>query len=159
MLASTNNPDLAVFVERREAAVAELDAAIAELAPAREAVKVAAEAALQAGRRFNRIVSRIIQAQRDERDGTAPVLMRVIEDERRARDAVDAAHTRAKQELANAEWRVSCLRADIEQLDRVINPPPMGGRLVEIVKREPQGPATVETITFPPGYPAAGQAA
>lgn len=155
---SNSTDDLAAFIAKRDEVAAELESVLAELPGAREAVKVASEAALQAGRRYNRIVSRVIQAQRDEHDGTAPALMRVIEGERRARDAVDAAHTRAKNEFSNLEWRVSCLRADVEQLDRVINPPPIGGRLVEVVKRPVPGPATVEVIEFKPGHPA-GEAA
>ena len=156
-MVSNSNPDLDVFIAKRDEIAQQLEAAVAELAPAREAVKVAAEAALQAGRRYNRVVSRVIQAQRDERDGTAPALMRVVEDERRARDAVDAAHTRAKNEFSNIDWRIACLRADIEQLDRVINPP--RGAVREVVKRPVPGPQTIELIEFPPGNRATGEAA
>jgi len=152
------NPDLDVFVEQREETAAQLEAVRAELPAAREAVNLAAADALAAGRRFNSISTRVIAAQRPTGE-VAPALVRIVDAARKVRDDADAAHTRAKIRLANLLWTAECLTADLDQLDRLISPAPVGGRLPEIVKRIIPGPAAVDPIIFPAVRSAPGEAA
>jgi hypothetical protein len=87
-------------------------------------------------------------------------VLRVIDEERQRRDAADGNLSFLKQTLANIEWRVECLRSDIEQLDRLQNPAPIeGARRPEIVRRPQPGPEFVDPIVFPSGHTAAGEAA
>ena len=149
----SKSSDFPEFEAKRDEIAAQLEAALAELPSAREAVKVAAAEALAAGRHYNAIASRVLHAQRSA-DATAPALVRIVDEALALRNDADAAHTRAKSALANIEWRVSCLRDDHDQLDRLINPPPMGGPRIEVVKRAPPpGPATVDPIVFLAGHP------
>jgi len=137
---------------KRAETVTQLEAALAELAPAREALTAAKTEALAASRRFNSVVARVNGATDFHSGGTgitAPVLGRIVAEARAEKDSVDARCTIAKNRLSDVEWRVSCLKDDVFALDRLISPGPPGGRLPEVVKRgPPPGPTTVETITF-----------
>lgn len=146
--------DLAVFVAKRDETVAALDLATSELPAARAAVEKLKSDALAAARKFNQISARVLAAVRP--DGvTAPVLIRIVDEARQARDAIEGDLSLATQILANLEWKVSCLVADRDQLARVIDPPRPGR--VEIVRRQVPGPAFVEQIEFRNGRP--GEAA
>jgi len=152
------NSELDVFVEQRNVTAAQLEAVRSELPSAREAVNLAAADALAAGRRFNSISTRVIAAQRPAGE-CSPGLVRIVDAWRRVRDDADAAHTRAKVRLANLLWTAECLAADLDQLDRLINPAPMGGSLPVVVRRVVPGPAAVDPIVFPAGRSAPGEAA
>jgi len=152
------NPDLDVFVEQRDETAAQLEAVRSELPDARAAVNLAAADALAAGRRFNSISTRVIAAQRPAGE-CSPALVRIVDAARKVRDDADAAHTRAKVRLANLIWNAECLTADLDQLDRLISPAPMGGARPEIVKRIVPGPTAVDPIIFPAGRAASGEAA
>lgn len=146
--------DLAVFVAKSEETISSLDAALAELPAARAAVGKLKSDALAAAGKFNQISARVLAAVRP--DGvTAPVLIRIVDEARQARDSVEGDLSLATQILANLEWKVSCLVADRDQLDRVIDPPRPGR--VEIVRRQVPGPEFVEQIEFRNGRP--GEAA
>jgi len=153
--------DLAGFVAKRDEAAAALEAALTELAPAREAVRVAKAEALAASRRFNSVVARVNHAIDFHSGGlgeTSPVLGRVIAEARAVKNEVDTRCTRAQNRLSDVEWRVSCLRDDVFALDRLISPGPPGGRLPELVRRGlPPGPSEVEVIEFRDGRSDAAQ--
>jgi hypothetical protein len=52
--------------------------------------------------------------------------------------------------LENAEWRASCLRSDVEQIDLLQNPPPVERRPLEVVRRpKPQAEDGYDTIVMP----------
>jgi hypothetical protein len=94
-------------------------------------------------------------------DAVGPAVQRLLAAELGRRDAADGQLSTLKAQLANIEWRCECLRDDLIQLDRLINPPPIeGGRLVEIVRRAPPPgqPESVEIITFPAGHTTADAA-
>jgi len=153
------NTDLDAFVEQRDETAAQLEAVRSELPSAREAVNLAAAEALATGRRLNGISTRVLYAQRPTGE-VAPALVRIVDAARKVRDDADAAHTRAKVRLANLLWNAECLAADLDQLDRLISPAPMGGARPEVVKRSPPpGPATVDPIVFHAGHAKAGEAA
>jgi hypothetical protein len=67
------------------------------------------------------------------------------------RDVANAAATRAAREVATCEWRISCARTGIEQLERLENPPLIPRR--EVVKRSaaPTLDADFDTIVMPAG--------
>ena len=153
-----SNSDFPEFEAKRDETASALEAALAELPAARAAVATLKGEALAAGRRFNAISTRVLYSQRPAGE-TAPALVRIVDAARKQRDEVDASLTRAKGSLSNIEWRVECLRADLDQLDRLISPAPAGGRLPEIAKRIIPGPAAVETIVFPADRSAPGEAA
>ena len=143
----SNSEELAIFIAKRDEVSAELDAALAALPAAREALAKLQADALTAGRRYNAIAGRVLAAQRLE-GSTAPALVRLLDEARRQKDEVDGDASLARQQLANLEWKIECLRADLEQLDRVINPPPPAGRLPEVVRRVSPEPTHVEVIEF-----------
>ena len=151
----------ATLVAKRAEVATQLEAAIAELPPARKAVKVAKEAAFVAGRRFGTIQLRITRATRPV-DETAPVILQLLEEARRVRNEADGRLTLAEGRLKNVKWVISCRRDDLDQLDRLIDPLPIDGRRLvfeEAVKRPPPpGPTAVDPIVFPAGQPA-GEAA
>jgi hypothetical protein len=157
-VASSSDEFTAAISAKRDEVAAELDVAVAELAPARAAVAAAKEVAWRAGARFGTIGLRCTRAVRSA--GTiAPALQQIVDEARQVCDRADSQATLAKALLANIEWRVSCLRDDLDQLDRLLHPGPIeGGPRVEVVKRAPPGPTEVEIITFPAGHPA-GEAA
>jgi len=47
----------------------------------------------------------------------------------------NGAATRARVVFENAEWKASCLRSDVEQLNLLQNPPPVEHR-PDVVKRQ-----------------------
>ena len=150
--------DFPEFEAKRDEVAAQLEAALAELAPARAVVEALKAEALAAARKFNSIASRVLHAQRPEGE-CAPALLQIVDDARKQRDAADGRLSMAKQQLGNIEWRALCLRTDLEQLARLIDPPPPGGPLREIVRRAPPGPQEVDVIVFPAGRATGGDAA
>lgn len=126
----------------------------------RAEVAEAKRAADAAARRFDQISYRANRAVPQTAEGVplapvAPAIEAIIDEARRERDAVAGRHSRLKAELGNVLWRCECLRADLEQIDRAITPPPLGGALPEVIKRPPPGPREVETIVWPGGQPEA----
>lgn len=127
------------------------------MAPARAAVAAAKDSAFLAGRRFGTINLRVTRALRNV-DAVGPAVLRLLDEARQVRAQADGRRSLLKQLLANIEWRCECLRDDLVQLDRLINPPPIeGGPRLEVVKRPP--PPGPEAVVFPAGHPTAGEAA
>jgi hypothetical protein len=103
----------------------ELEAAVTELPVLRAAYQAAEAAARDARYHFNDFVLHYSAATRGGRDYAAPVPERMLDAERRARDAANSAATRAKREVESCEWRVACARDGLAQLERAENPPPI----------------------------------
>lgn len=124
----------------RAAAAAELEAAIAER-PALAAVAAAAEGVYRdADRAFHGFQGQINAATRQGRDQILPATARLLDQQRRHRDAAAAAMTRTRAILANCDWCIETRRAEILQLDIITNPPaPDPGPRLRVVKR-PEAP-------------------
>ena len=142
------NADVDVFAAKRDEVAAELEVALSELPQARAAVEALKSESLQASRRLNAIISRVTAAQRPVGE-CAPALLAVVNDARKVVDEVDGRLSLAKQTLANLLWVIECRQADLEQIDRIVNPQPIGRR--EVVRRARIEPEFVETIEFRTG--------
>jgi hypothetical protein len=144
----------ALLIEKRAAVVAQLGGYLAELPEAQAAQAAARDAANAAGRDYDRLNLRITRALRDVADGGVASGLRELVDEARAvRDRADAAHSLAKQTLANIEYYIGSLRDDLRQFDRVIEAPLSGigaQPQLEVVPRPPPpGPQEIDPIVFP----------
>jgi hypothetical protein len=138
------------FSARRAELEAELNAVAAELPALRIAAAAAKDAAETALHRFNNFVRRLNSATRHGRDEASPILFELLDDERLALRAANGAATKARLVLENAEWKVSCLRSDLEQIDLLENPPPIEHRPLEVVRRpKPQVEDGYDTIVMP----------
>jgi hypothetical protein len=122
------------FSGDRAALQAELEDTLAELTALRRTQLAAKTAAENACWRFGVFMGRLAAATRHGADEASPALLSQLHEERRLRDVANAPAERARREVATCEWRVGCLRADIEQLERLENPPPLIPRR-EVVKR------------------------
>jgi hypothetical protein len=110
------------------------------------AAKDAAETALH---RFNNFAKRFNAATRHGQDEVSPALLDMLHDERLALRASNGTAMKARRVLENAEWRASCLRSDVEQIDLLQNPPPVEHR-PDVVKRQPPEVAdNYDTIILP----------
>lgn len=124
-------------------AKAELEAAQTEL-PALRAAHEAAEAAARDARwHFNDFVLHYNAATRGGRDYAAPLLERMLDSHRQARDAANSAATRARQEVESCGWRIACARDGLAQLECAKNPPSIER---PVVMREMSRPKPADTV-------------
>jgi hypothetical protein len=138
------------FSARRAELEAELEAVAAQLLSLRAAAAAAKEAAEAALHRFNNFAKRFNAATRHGQDEVGPALLDMLHDERLALRASNGTAMKARRVLENAEWRVSCLRSDVEQIDLLQNPPPVEHRPLEVVRRpKPQAEDGYDTIVMP----------
>jgi hypothetical protein len=123
------------FSDRR----AELEAELAEVASSLPALRAAAatakEAAEFAQHRYANFLQRAHLATRHGQDEASPALRQMLDDELQLMRKANGAASLARQLLENAEWAASCRRDDLEQLDKLENPPRVGGPMYEVVKR------------------------
>ena len=124
-------------------AKAELEAAVTELPTLRAAYEAAEAAARNARWHFNDFVLHYSAATRGGRDYAAPILERMLDSHRRARDAANSAATWAKREVESCEWRIACARDGLAQLERAENPPSIEQ---PVVMRERPGPKPADTV-------------
>jgi hypothetical protein len=142
----------------RVALEGELAAVLAELPGLQACYAELKETAENAQYRYELCALRGHAATRRGVDEAGPGLIRLLERERQARTFAAGVAERARRELADGMWRASCLRLDIEQLDRFDHPPPPEHR-PEIVKRPKPDLGTYDPIKMPPGaVPAAENA-
>jgi hypothetical protein len=151
------DPLLPQLLDEIMAERAEIEWQLSALLAEKPALAAAAEAAKRAyehaNHHFHLVELRTARATRHGADATAAAVARLAERYRRARDEAGAAMTRAKLALENCEYRIGSLRWDIEQLERVINPPdPDAGPRREIIKRPPPpfSAGDFEIIEMPP---------
>jgi hypothetical protein len=136
------------FSARRAELEAELNAVAAQLPAFRAAAAAAKDAAETALHRFNNFAKRFNAATRHGQDEVSPALLDMLEDERLALRKANGAATKARLVLENAEWRASCLRSDVEQIDLLQNPPPVEHR-PDVVKRQSPKVDDFEVIVMP----------
>jgi hypothetical protein len=131
----------------------ELEAAQSELPALRAAYETAEAAARDARWHFNDFVLHYSAATRGGRDYAAPILERMLDSHRQARDAANSAATRAKREVESCEWRIACARDGLVQLERAENPPPIEQPVVMREMSRPKPPDTADSnydvIVFP----------
>jgi hypothetical protein len=138
------------FSARRAELEAELEAVAAQLPALRAAAAAAKEVAETALHRFNNFAKRFNAATRHGRDEVSPALLDMLQDERLALRKANGTATKARLVLENAEWRPSCLRSDVEQIDMLQTPPPIEHRPLEVVRRsKPQVEDGYDTIVMP----------
>ena len=137
------------FSARRAELEEELEAVAAQLPSLRAAAAAAKEAAEAALHRFNNFAKRFNAATRHGQDEVSPALLDMLHDERLALRASNGTAMKARRVLENAEWRASCLRADVEQI-ALQNPQPVEHRPLEVVRRpKPQVEDGYDTIVMP----------
>jgi len=136
------------FSARRAELEAELAPVVAGLQALRAAAAAAKEAAEVAQYRFDTFVKRLNSATRHGQDEASPILFELLEDERLALRAANGTATKARLVLENAEWRASCLRSDVEQIDLLQNPPPVEHR-PEVARRPKPEPMEADIIIMP----------
>jgi hypothetical protein len=130
-------------------------AAAAEALPAlRTARQAAIDAELDAQQRYNAFVLRFntaVRARSGSADPATAPLLALLEEQRQLLHTVRCTLTRARREVATAEWRAAAAREALDQLQRAENPPPIEHR-PEVVKRQPPdlGPEH-DVIVFPGG--------
>jgi hypothetical protein len=138
------------FSARRAELEAELAAVASSLPALRAAATEATEAAGLAQHRWANFLQRANLATRHGQDVASPALRQMLDDELQLMRRANGEATRARLLVENAEWAVSCRRDDLEQLDRIENPPREGGPLYEVVKRPlPTSIDDFEVITMP----------
>ena len=121
----------------------ELEAAQSELPALRAAYETAEAAARDVRWHFNDFVLHYSAATHGGRDYAAPILERMLDSYRQARDAANSAATRAKREVESCEWRIACARDGLAQLERAENPPSIEQ---PVVMREMSRPKPADTI-------------
>jgi hypothetical protein len=127
----------------------ELAVAIAELEPLRAAWLTTKTSAEDANWRFEVFVQRYNAATRHGADEASPALIALLHSERQARDLAHGAAEKARRALRDGNWIVDCIRAGLDQLDRLENPPPVVRR--EVVKRPPPDLGSYDPIKMPAG--------
>lgn len=122
---------------QRDALERELNEALAQLPAAREAYERAFRGREDAQARFNAFVARVNRATAFGREHQvlSPALTNLLASERALYDAAGAAQTKAKLHLQNLQWIVECKNLDIEQIQKLVDPPRVGGPILEVVKR------------------------
>lgn len=133
-------------------AQAKLAAALAER-PALHAESQATRRAHEdADNLFQNFALRVHLATRRGADLVAPAVRRLLDDERRCRDAAAVAATAARLRLENCDWVIGCARDDLAQLELMRTPPttPIYQPAVEIIKRpEPAWLKDFDAIEWP----------
>jgi hypothetical protein len=131
---------------KRAELIAERDAALAELPAAREAYTAAFRGLETAQAKWNFVVARVSQATESSQRVLSAALSSLLDGERASYDIAGAEWRRAKDHLANLRWTVECRNHDIEQLQRLADPPKP---LTEIVPRPKPEPVEIDDIIFP----------
>jgi hypothetical protein len=140
------------FTARRAELETELAEALAELPGLRAAEQAAQEAAGNAVYRLELFCQRFAAATRHGADEAGPGLRELLEEERQARRTADAAANLARRHRENAEWKIACLRTDLDQIARLTTPLPLVHR-PEIIRTRPK-PSFADhedIIVMPPG--------
>jgi hypothetical protein len=132
---------------------AELEAELAEVASGLPALRAAAatakEAAELAQHRYGNFVKRANLATRHGQDEASPALRQMLDDELQLMRRANGAASLARQVLENAEWAASCRRDDLDQLDKLENPPKVGGPIYEVARRPGPVETDADIIVFP----------
>jgi hypothetical protein len=151
MIDSTDFTDQ--FAWKLAAAEAEYSELLITATTAREDLRAAQDAAFAAQQRFGNFVAQFNRATKDGGGTSSRALEDLLLAEETRRNTADAAATRAKHNMANLEYRLDCLRTDVLQLRRAIDPPKV--IQLEVAPRSRGPEVEVEDFILPPG----GQAA
>ena len=124
------------FSARRAELSEELETVAAQLPALRAAHQAAETTAENARYRYESFLKRATLATRHGNDTASPALRRLLDEELQLMRVSNTAATRARLALENAEWKASCRRDDLAQIDLLQNPPPVEHR-PDVVKRQP----------------------
>jgi hypothetical protein len=140
------------FETLREEVEVTLRDALAARSSLMVAVENARRQAFEAAQRFENFCLRVARGTRHGQDPLTGAVRQLLENARAERDRAAGALSRVQRELDNTNWRIDCCRAELSQLELVVNPPVEGRtRLYEVAKRpRPPGFDVVgDNIIFP----------
>ena len=139
------------FADQLAELTAARDALLAQLPAAEQAYKAAFHVVEVAQAHWNGVVARVNKATELSNGVLSPTLGRLLESERDKYNAAGIALSKARQHLNQLKWDLSCRAADIEQLDRLMNPPPAPIRRDFVVMRSRPQVEDTDSIILPPG--------
>jgi hypothetical protein len=137
------------FTAKLNAVEAEFAEVSTAAAAARKDLETAEAAAFAARLRYSNFVSQLNQAARDGAGALSNAMEALLAEETRRRDNFNTAAVMARNSLGNLEHRLDCLRVDIGQLRRAIDPPVIQ---LEVAPRPTRPPVDAgDDIVMPSG--------